>query len=372
MSELRLFSGTGSPELTNKIAEKLGVKVGEMLVRRFLDGEFHVQVNESVRGSDVFIVQSMPAPVNEHLMELLILVDAVRRASAGRISVVMPYYCYARQDKKVKPREPITAKLVANLLVTAGANRVLTVDLHAGQIMGFFDIPVDHLYAGPIIGEYLMGLISDPEQAVVVSPDVGGVSRARALAEFLGTKLAIIVKRRPEPNKSVVMEVIGDVAGKTVIMIDDLIDTGGSMINGANALIDRGAKQVYAACSHGVLSGDAPERMLASPISKLIITDTIPLAPEKRDSKIQVVSIAGLLADAISHIHDGTSVSGLFSEHWKDSRENGCRPGKPRQRVCAHQAQCGLRHPRHLRQKSPRPRAQPTVPRARGQHRPLR
>ena len=245
------------------------------------------------------------------------MVDAVKRASAGRITVVIPYYCYARQDKKVKPREPITAKLVANLLVTAGANRVLTVDMHAGQIMGFFDIPVDHLYAGPIIANYLGGLIVNPDEAVVVSPDVGGVSRARALAEFLGTRIAIIVKRRPEPNKSVVMEVIGDVAGKTAFMIDDLIDTGGSVINGANALSERGARQVYAACTHGVLSGDAPEKILASSISKLIVTDTIPLAPEKMDSKIQVVSIAGLLADAIAHIHDGTSVSGLFSEHWR-------------------------------------------------------
>lgn len=315
MQDLKLFSGTANPELSHKIAERLGVEVGDMTTTRFSDGEVHLQVNQSVRGDDVFIVQSCPAPVNEHLMELLIIVDAFRRASVRRITVVMPYFCYARQDKKVKPREPITAKLVANMLTTAGADRVLSMDLHAGQIVGFFDIPMDHLYAGPIIAEYVTQNIP-LDNAVVVSPDVGGVTRARALAEVLGTPIAIIVKRRPEPNKAEVTELIGDVAGRTAIMFDDMIDTGGSVIHGAEALIQRGAKEVYAACTHGVLSGGAPERLIASPIKQVIITDTIPL-PDKHDGKIVSVSVAGLLADAIKRIHNECSVSEIFSKVWK-------------------------------------------------------
>lgn len=317
MDDLRLFSGTGNPDLAGRIGERLGLEVGSVCIQRFSDGEVYVQVHESVRGDDVFIVQSAAAPVNEYLMELLIMIDALRRASARRINVVMPYYFYARQDKKVKPREPVSAKLVANLLVTAGASRLLTIDLHAGQIMGFFDLPVDHLYAGPIIADYLAEELPTREDLVVVSPDVGGVTRARALAEVLGTPLAIVVKRRPEPNKSEVMEVIGDVRGKTAVMIDDIIDTGGSILNGASALLERGARGVYAACTHAVLSDDAPERLLASPLKRIIITDTIPLPEEKRDSKIVVVSVSGLLADAIKRIHLEGSVSELFSEHWK-------------------------------------------------------
>ncbi len=231
--------------------------------------------------------------------------------------MVAPYYFYARQDKKVKPREPITAKLVANLISVAGAGRLLTIDLHTGQIVGFFDVPVDHLYAGPIIADYLVQHMPLGDEVVVVSPDVGGVARARALAVTLGRPLAIIAKRRPEPNRSEVMEVIGDVNGKTAIMIDDIIDTGGSITNGANALLDRGAKEVYAACTHPVLSGNAVERLAASRIKKVIITDTIPLDENKRDSKIVVVSVAGLLADAISRIHAEGSVSEIFSERWK-------------------------------------------------------
>lgn len=317
MDDLRIFSGTANPELTQKVADILGVPVGKTLVRKFSDGEIRVQVDETVRGDDVYLVQPGCSPVNDNLMELLIMIDAVKRASARRINVVMPYYCYARQDKKVRPREPIAAKLVANLISTAGASRLLGIDLHAAQIVGFFDIPVDHLYAGPIIAHYLAHSDIDLNNAVVVSPDVGGVPRATALAEVLGTPLAIVVKRRPEPNKSEVMELIGDVAGKTCIMFDDMIDTGGSIINGANALLDRGAKEIYAACTHGVLSGGAPDRMLESPIKKVIITDTIPLPEDKRDSKFVVVSVAGLLADAIMRIHKESSVSQLFVDYWK-------------------------------------------------------
>ena len=317
MDELRLFSGTGNPELARKIADKMEVAVGDMLVQRFSDGEVYVQVDQSVRGDDVFVVQSAAAPVNEYLMELLILIDAFKRASARRVNVVMPYYFYARQDKKIKPREPVTAKLVANLVTTAGASRLLTIDLHSGQVAGFFDLPVDHLYAGPIIADYLKNHLAIHENAVVVSPDVGGVTRARSLAEMLGLPLAIVVKRRPVPNESEVMEVIGDVQGRTAIMIDDMIDTGGSITSGATALLERGARDVYVACTHAVLSGDAVDRLMASPIKKVIITDTIPLPEEKMDSKIVVVTVSGLLADAIKRIHEEGSVSELFSKHWK-------------------------------------------------------
>ena len=317
MDDVRLFSGTANPDLTKKIAQHLGIHVSDMMVQRFADGEIRVQVNESVRGDDVFIVQSGSKPANDNLMELLIMIDAFKRASARRVNVVMPYYCYARQDKKVKPREPVAAKLVANLLTTAGASRLLTMDLHAGQIVGFFDIPVDHLIAGPIIADYLARNLDVKTDTVVVSPDVGGVARATSLAEALGTSIAIVVKRRPEPNRSEVMQVIGDVDGKTAIMFDDLIDTGGSIINGANALMERGAKEVYAACSHGVLSGNATDRLQDSCIKKVIITDSIPLPEEKHNPKIVVVSVAGLIADAIKCIHVEGSVSQIFSEYWK-------------------------------------------------------
>lgn len=317
MSEMMLFTGTGNPSLSEKIAERLGKNLGSIQIQRFSDGEIHVMVEESVRGDDVFIVQSMPTPVNEHLMELLIMIDAFKRASAQRVNVVVPYYCYSRQDRKVRPREPVTAKLVANLLTAAGANRLLTIDLHSGQSVGFFDIPVDNLYAGPIIADYIMKNIEVTANTVVVSPDVGGVPRARGLAEALGTPLAIIVKRRPEPNQCEVMEVIGDVSGKKAIMLDDMIDTGGSVISGANALLERGAEEVYAACTHGVLSGGAPERLVASPIKKVIITDTIPLPQDRRNGRIEVVSVADLLADAIYRIHCDRSVSEIFSKAWK-------------------------------------------------------
>lgn len=318
MDELMLFSGTGNPELSKTVAAKMKVALGNIVIQRFSDGEVHVQVEESVRGDDVFILQSMPAPVNEHLMELLIMIDAFKRASARRVNVVMPYYCYSRQDRKVKPREPVTAKLVADLLTAAGASRLLTIDLHSGQSVGFFDIPVDNLYAGPIIADHIKKNIEVTDNTVVVSPDVGGVPRARTLAEALGTPLAIIVKRRPEPNRSEVMEVIGDVNGKRAIMLDDMIDTGGSIVSGANALMSLGASEVYAACTHGVLSDGAPEKLIASAVTKTIITDTIPLPEARRNGKIEVISVADLLADAITRIHFDRSVSEIFEKQWKD------------------------------------------------------
>jgi ribose-phosphate pyrophosphokinase len=287
-----------------------------MIVGRFSDGEVRVQINESVRGTDCFVVQSGCCPVNESVMELLVILDALKRASARRINVVMPYYAYSRQDKKVKPREPVTAKLVANLITAAGTDRLLTIDLHAGQIQGFFDMPVDNLYAGPILADYFRDKITATNQSVVVSPDVGGVPRARAIAESLGTPIAIIVKRRPEPNRAEVMEVIGDIDGKSCIMIDDMIDTGWSVAMGAEALAERGAKEIFAACTHAILSDDAVARLDAAPLKKVIITDTIPLCAEKESDKIEVLSVAPLLADAIRCIHNEASVSSLFTETW--------------------------------------------------------
>jgi len=319
MNELRLFTGSANPELAHKIAGHLGVPVGSMSVTTFSDGETLVQINESVRGADAFIVQSGCRPVNDHIMELLIIIDALSRASARRINVVMPYYSYARQDKKVKPREPVTAKLLANLITTAGADRLLTVDLHAGQIQGFFDVPVDNLYAGPIIANYLMRHVTVHNHTVVVSPDVGGVPRARAIAEILGTPIAIIVKRRPEPNKAEVFEVIGDIKDRSCVMIDDMIDTGGSVSVGAQALAERGAREIYAACTHPVLSDGAVQRLEEAPIQQVIVTDTIPLPPEKRSDKIVQLSVAPLLADAIRAIHEESSVSQLFN-NWAGSR----------------------------------------------------
>lgn len=313
--DLRLFTGTSNPALAAKIADELGVELGHLQARKFSDGEIGVQVNESVRGLDAFLIQSTCNPVNDNLVELLIMIDAFRRASARRITVVLPYYGYARQDKKVKPREPVTARLVANLISGAGASRVLCVDLHAGQIQGFFDIPVDHLYAGPLIAQDLQDRGLYNGGTVVVSPDVGGVARARALAEQLGTSIAIIAKRRPEANKVEIMEIIGDVAGKVCVMIDDMIDTGGSIVQGAAALMDRGAKEVHACCTHGVLSGDAIQRVEGSVLSSLLTTDTIPVHNGTAGGKIRVVSVASLLADAIKRIHCDESVSALFRNY---------------------------------------------------------
>lgn len=312
MNTLRVFTGNSNPALAEKIAGELGIGLGCMSVRKFSDGEISVKVDESVRGVDVFIVQSTCYPVNDNLMELLIMIDAFRRASARRITVVLPYYGYGRQDKKLKPREPVTAKLIANLITAGGASRVLCVDLHAGQIQGFFDIPVDHLMAGPLIGAALIEKGFRDGGTVVVSPDVGGVTRARALAENLGTPIAIIAKRRPEANKVEIMEIIGDVRDRVCVMIDDMIDTGGSIVQGAQALKDRGAREVHACCTHGVLSGPALCRVDSSCLSSLLITDTIPLPEPDMHPKIEVLSVAGLLADAIRRIHFDSSVSEMF------------------------------------------------------------
>lgn len=315
---LRLFAGNANPALACNIADHLGVPMGQLTVTKFNDGEIRVQIDESARGTDVFIVQSTCSPVNDNLMELLIMIDAFRRASAQRVTVVLPYYGYARQDKKIKPREPVTARLIADLITEAGANRVVCVDLHAGQIQGFFRIPMDHLYAGPLIAEHLREQGLENGDICVVSPDVGGVARARALAEMLSTSIAIIAKRRPEPGKVEVVEIIGDVRGKTCIMIDDMIDTGGSIVHGAEALVERGASAIYACCTHPVLSHGAVDRIAASPIRQLLTTDTIPFCERRHidDGHVHIVSVAPLLADAIKRIHKNESVSQLFDRFW--------------------------------------------------------
>src|SRR5580658_6120793 len=314
-NDLRIFTGNANPMLASAIAHELHTPLGEIVVKQFSDGEICVKIEESARGQDIFIVQPTCHPVNDNLMELLIMIDAFRRASAQRITVVLPYYGYARQDKKIKPREPVAARLVANLISQAGASRVLCVDLHAGQIQGFFDLPVDHLYAGPLIADYLMGEGLYNGNTVVVSPDVGGVARARALAEHLKSPIAIIAKRRPEPYQVEIMEIIGDVNGKTCVMIDDMIDTGGSIVQGAEALMDRGAAEVHACCTHAILSANAVERINHSALKSLVVTDTIPLPMHKQSPKIKVLSVASLLADAILRIHEDNSVSELFSHY---------------------------------------------------------
>ncbi|MFZ5753006.1 MAG: ribose-phosphate diphosphokinase [Bacillota bacterium] len=308
--KLKIFTGNAHPQLAAEIAEYLGVEVSAAHVKRFSDGEINVAIDESVRGADTFVIQPTSSPVNENIMELLILIDALRRASARRITAVLPYYGYARQDRKAKARDPITAKLVANLLTAAGTRRVLAVDLHAGQIQGFFDIPVDHLLGVPILAEYFLNKQMD--DLVVVSPDLGGVTRARALADRVHAPLAIIDKRRPMPNVAEVMHIIGDVKGKTVVMIDDIIDTAGTITLGAQALMDRGAKEVYACCIHPVLSGPAIARLAKSPIKEVVVTNTIPLGPEKKLDKMKVLSVAPLIGEAIIRIHEDLSVSKLF------------------------------------------------------------
>jgi len=307
---LKIFTGNANPALAKQIADHLGIPLGQGQVMRFSDGEVHVRIEESVRGADVFVVQPTSAPVNEHLMELLITIDALRRASARRITAVIPYYGYARQDRKTRARDPITAKLTANLLTTAGIDRVLAMDLHAGQIQGFFDIPVDHLPGVPILAEYFKG--KGLQDMVVVSPDLGGVTRARDLANRLGVDIAIIDKRRPEPNVAEVMSIIGRIRGKRVIMIDDIIDTAGTITLGAEALLAQGASEVYACCTHAVLSGPAVTRLAASPVTEVVITDTIPLPADKRITKITVLPVAPLLGDAILRIYEDLSVSKLF------------------------------------------------------------
>ncbi|MBS1719102.1 MAG: ribose-phosphate pyrophosphokinase [Armatimonadetes bacterium] len=317
LSGMKLFAGKAHQELAAKVAKCLGIELGRMTSERFADGEVRIMVDESARGSDVFILQPTCAPANETTMELFIILDAFRRASARRITVVMPYYGYARQDKKIKPREPITARLVADILQNCGASRIVAVDLHAQQIQGFFNIPVDHLYGGPILGRYFVkqGLADDPD-VVVVSPDVAGVGRAKSLAEMLRCPFVVIAKRRPAPNQVEVVEIVGDFVGKKCVMIDDMIDTGGSIVNGAQALIDRGAKEVLACCTHPVFSKDASERLQNSCLSEVVTLDTIPISAEKRFEKLTVLESAPLLASAIRRIYLNESVSELFNE-WK-------------------------------------------------------
>lgn len=310
MSNLRILSGNSNPKLAADIAKALGVTPLAAKVGHFNNGETQVMIEESIRGKDIFIIQPTCQPVNDSLMELLVMADACKRASAHNITAVVPYYAYARQDRKTRGREPISAKLVANLMSAAGINRVLTVDLHAGQIQGFFDIPVDHLAGGPAMAKYFLGM--DLSNTVVVSPDLGGVTRARKFADLLDTPIAIVEKRRPEPGMAEVMNVIGDINGKTCIMIDDIVDSAGSLCAGADALVKLGAKEVYACCSHGILSGNAVEKIEKSSLKKLVITDTIPLPEEKQHEKIAVVTLAPMLADFIGAIYNKVSVSKLF------------------------------------------------------------
>ncbi len=317
LTGMKLFAGNAHRELGERIANYLSLDLGRMTSTKFSDGELRVQVDESARGNDVFIVQPTCYPANDTLMELLILLDAFRRASARRITVVIPYYGYARQDKKIKPREPVTARLVADLIGVAGAHRVVCVDLHAEQLQGFFSIPVDHLYAGPIIGRWMREQGYQDEEIVVVSPDVAGVGRARSLAEMLGgVPICIVAKRRPEPNKVDIVEIIGDVEGKKCIMIDDMIDTGGSVITGAEVLLKRGATEVIVSCTHAVFSGNASQRLQDSVIARVVCMDTIPIPSVKMFPKLTILPSAPLLGEAIRRIHLNESVSELFDD-WR-------------------------------------------------------
>ncbi len=306
-----VFTGNSNPDLAGKIGEYLGMPLCGAVVKRFSDGEIQIEIDENVRTKDVFVIQSTCHPVNDNLVELLLMVDALKRASARRITAVIPYYGYARQDKKVAPRVPISAKLVADLLTTAGATRVITMDLHAGQIQGFFNIPVDNLYAAPVLLEYIKANFN--EDLVIVSPDAGGVERARAFAKRLNAGLAIVDKRRSAPNKAKAMAVIGDVAEKTVIIQDDMIDTAGTITEAVNAIIEKGARNVHACCAHAVLSGPAVDRINASPITSVVCTDTIPLNEKAATcSKIKVLSISSLVGEAIIRSYTGDSVTSLF------------------------------------------------------------
>jgi ribose-phosphate pyrophosphokinase len=308
--ELKLFTGSANEPLAQEIADYLGIALGEALVTRFSDGESQVRINENVRGADVFVLQPTCPPVNDSLVELLVMLDAFKRASARRITAVLPYYGYARQDRKVLPRVPISAKLVANLITAAGAQRVLALDLHAGQIQGFFDIPVDHLFAAPVVIDYLGK--KDLHDLTMVSPDAGGVERARAIAKRLRAGLAIIDKRREEPNVPVFMHLIGDVKGKDVLIIDDMIDTAGTLMQAVEALKREGALRMLACGVHAVLSGPAIARIESSPLEEVVVTNSIPIPPEKRIEKMTILSVAPLLGEAIRRIHDEESVSTLF------------------------------------------------------------
>jgi len=312
---IKIFTGNSNVDLAKEIADKLGLPLGNSNVNTFSDGEIAVDINETVRGIDVFVVQSTNAPVNDNLMELLIMIDAFKRASAGRITAVIPYYGYARQDRKAKARDPITAKLVADILTAAGADRVLTMDLHAPQIQGYFNIPLDHLLGAPILSKYFIqkGFL-DREDIVVVSPDLGSVTRARKFADKLHAPIAIIDKRRPRANVSEIMNIIGDIEGKIAILIDDMIDTAGTITNGAEALKKMGAKEVYACCTHAVLSGPAVDRLKNSVIKELVMLNTIKLPEEKLCDKFKILSVAPVFAEAIRRIYEDISVSKLFEE----------------------------------------------------------
>lgn len=312
--DIKIFAGNSNRPLAEEIAERIGLPLGEAVVGQFSDGETQVNIGEVVRGSDVFIVQSTCTPVNDNLIELLVMIDAMRRASAGRITAVIPYFGYARQDRKARSRDPITAKLMANLIATAGADRVLTMDLHADQIQGFFDIPLDHLLGANLLLNYFRKNYAHQEDVVVVSPDVGSVGRARKFASKLDVPLAIIDKRRPKANVSEVMNIIGNINGKRCILLDDMIDTGGSIVNAANALDKNGATEIYACCTHGVLSGPALKIINESPIRELITLNTITLPKEKLGNKIHQLSVAGVFAEAIERVYGDISMSTLFTQ----------------------------------------------------------
>jgi len=318
---LCLLSGNANRPLSQAIADHLGVSLSNMEVGRFADGEVRVRIEESVRGDDVFLIQPTCPPAAENIMELLVILDALKRASARRTTAVIPYYGYARQEKKIGPREPISAKLVADLISAAGANRILTVDLHVQSIQGFFNIPVDHIPAGPILAEDLIARGFTGQDTVVVSPDVGGVGTAKSLADRLSASLAIIAKRRPEPNLVKVVQVIGELNGRRAILVDDMIDTAGSVVSAAQMVRDGGAAEIYAYATHGVLSGDAVARLEASPITEVVLTDTIPLPPDRRIPKIRVLSIAPIVAEAIRRIHADVSVSTIFDRYWEDEKK---------------------------------------------------
>lgn len=309
-SSLRVFTLGSNPNLAHEIASNLGIELGKCTVSRFSDGEIQINIEESIRGCDCYVIQSTSNPVNQHIMELLIMIDALKRASAKTINIVMPYYGYARQDRKARAREPITAKLVANLLETAGATRVVTLDLHAPQIQGFFDIPIDHLVGVPILGDYFEA--KNLEDIVIVSPDHGGVTRTRKLADRLKAPIAIIDKRRPKPNVAEIMNIVGNIEGKTAILIDDIIDTAGTITLAANALVEKGATEVYACCTHAVLSGPAIERIQNSKIKELVVTNSIALPEEKRIDKLIELSVAPLISEAITRVYEEKSVSTLF------------------------------------------------------------
>ncbi|MDQ0352655.1 ribose-phosphate pyrophosphokinase [Alkalibacillus filiformis] len=306
----KVFTLNSNPELAQEIADSVGVELGKCSVKRFKDGEVQINIEESIRGCDVFVVQSTSNPVNEHLMELLIMIDALKRASARTINIVMPYYGYARQDRKARSREPITSKLVADLLETAGADRVVTVDLHAAQIQGFFNIPIDHLIGVPTLSDYFLdkGL----EDVVIVSPDHGGVTRARHMADRLKAPIAIIDKRRPQPNVAEVMNIVGNIEGKTAILVDDIIDTAGTISLAANAMIENGAKEVYACCTHPVLSGPAIERIENSAIKECVVTNTIKLSDDLDTDKIVTLSVGKMVGESIKRVHEHRSISSLF------------------------------------------------------------